>query len=67
VQAYLQADDDDEIEAVIVEHDALLTDAADQALERLLQSARTDGDEEFAQFVKQRHAFLRQVREAISE
>jgi hypothetical protein len=67
VQAYLQADDDDEIEAVIVDHDALLTDAADQALERLLASARTDGDTEFAQFVEQRRAFLQQVREAIGD
>lgn len=67
VQAYLQAEDDDEIEAVIVEHDALLTDAADQALERLISSARDDGDTEFAAFVAQRRAFLAQVREAIND
>ena len=67
VQAYLQAENDDEIEAVIVEHDALLTDAADQALERLISSARDDGDTEFAEFVAQRRTFLAQVREAIGD
>lgn len=67
VQAYLQAANDDEIEAIIVEHDALLTDAADQALQRLITSARADGDTEFAEFVEHRRAFLQQVREAIGE
>ncbi len=67
VQAYLQAENDDKIEAVIVEHDALLTDAAEQALERLISSARDDGDAEFAEFVAQRRAFLAQVREVIGD
>jgi hypothetical protein len=65
VQAYLQAQTDDEIEAVIVEHDALLSDTADQTLQRLAASAHDDGDETFAAFVKQRRAFLQHVREAI--
>ena len=51
---------------MIVEHDALLTGEADAALDRLLASARDNGDAEFAAFIEQRRAFLRQVREAMS-
>lgn len=65
VQAYLQAQSDDEIEALVVEHDVLLSDAANEALERLIASARNDGDEEFATFVEQRRAFLQQVRDVM--
>ena len=67
VQAYLQAQNDDEIEALIVEHDVLLSDAADEALQRLIASARDDGDEEFTAFVEQRRVFLQQVRHAMDD
>jgi hypothetical protein len=65
VQAYLEARTDDEVESVIVERDELLTDAADQALERLVNAARAEGDSQFADFVHARRTFLGQVRDAI--
>jgi hypothetical protein len=67
VQAYLQAETSDEIEAIVLEREELTTDAADQALERLASSARSDGDMVFAAFVEERRAFLRQVRAALDE
>lgn len=67
VQAYLQAETTDQIEAIIVEREELTTDAADQALERLEVVARADGDADFATFVEERRAFLRQVRAALDE
>lgn len=65
VQAYLQADTPDAIEAIILERDELTTDAADRALERLAAGARAEGDADFARFVDERRAFLRQVRSAL--
>jgi len=67
IQIYLQAETNDEIEAVVLEHEVLTTDAADQALERLASSARTDGDGDFALFVDERRMFLQQVRAALNE
>lgn len=65
VQAYLDADNNDVIEALIVEREELTTDAADQTLERLAQAARDDGDEPLAAFIAERRAFLGQVRAAL--
>lgn len=67
VQAYLQAETGDEVELVIVERDELTTDAADRALDRLAQSARDEGDLQFATFVENRRTFLQQVRAALNE
>ncbi len=67
VQAYLQAASGDEIEAIVLDREELTTDAAEQALERLAADARADGDVEFAVFVDERRAFLRQVRAALEE
>jgi hypothetical protein len=65
VQAYLEAQTDAAIETVIVEYDALLSDAADQALEQLATAARTEGDDDFAAFVDGRRTFLARVRAAL--
>jgi hypothetical protein len=65
VQAYLQAESGDEIELVVLEREELTSPAADQALERLAQRARADGDDDFALFVEQRRDFLQQVRTAL--
>lgn len=65
VQAYLQAASSDEIELVVLEREELTTDAADQALARLVERARADGDPDFATFVEQRRSFLQQVRAAL--
>lgn len=65
VQAYLQADSADEIELVVLEREELTTDDADEALLRLAERARTDGDADFAAFVEQRRIFLQQVRDAL--
>ncbi len=67
VQAYLEADSGDEIEAILLEREELTTDAADQALARLGASALADGDADFAAFIGERRAFLRQVRAALEE
>jgi hypothetical protein len=67
VRAYLQAETGDEIEAVVLEHELLTTDAADQALARLIESATDEGDTEFVSFVEQRRLFLQQVRAALEE
>ena len=67
VRAYLEADSGDEIEAIVLEREELTTDAADQALERLAASALADGDADFATFIGERRAFLRQVRAALEE
>lgn len=67
VQAYLEAATGDEIEAIVLEREELTTDAADQALERLAASALNDGDPDFAAFIDERRAFLRQVRAALDE
>ncbi len=67
VQAYLVAETGDEIEAIVLEREELTTHEADQALERLAASARAEGDLEFAVFVDERRAFLRQVRAALDE
>lgn len=65
VQVYLQAETGDQIEQIVLEYDALTTAAADEALDRLAQSARDEGDAYFARFVEQRRDFLRQVRAAL--
>lgn len=67
VQAYLQAETGDAVEQVILDHEALTSDEADRALDRLAQSARDEGDAAFAVFVENRRAFLRQVRAALDE
>jgi hypothetical protein len=67
VQAYLQAETNDEIEVIVLEREELTSDAADEALERLANSARADGDMVFAAFVEERRTFLRQVRAALEE
>lgn len=67
VQAYLDADTPDAIEAIVLEREELTTDAADQALSRLIESARADNDSQLAAFVEERRAFLRQVRAALDE
>ncbi|HEX6292427.1 MAG TPA: CpXC domain-containing protein [Herpetosiphonaceae bacterium] len=67
IQAYLQAETGDEIEAVVLEHEALTGDAADRALARLAENTRAEGDEAFAAFVEERRRFLQQVRAALEE
>ena len=67
VQAYLDADTPEAIEAIVLEREELTTDAADQALSRLVESARADNDSQLAAFVEERRAFLRQVRAALDE
>lgn len=65
IQAYLEAEGGDQIEQVVLEHESLTGDAADQALARLAERARAEGDEQFAVFVEQRRSFLQQVRAAL--
>ncbi|HEY0605394.1 MAG TPA: CpXC domain-containing protein [Herpetosiphonaceae bacterium] len=67
IQSYLQAESGDEIEAIVLENELLTTDAADQALARLAESARADNDQDFAAFVEERRRFLQQVRAALEE
>jgi len=67
IQSYLQAESGDEIEAIVLENELLTTDAADQALVRLAESARAENDEDFAAFVEERRRFLQQVRAALDE
>ncbi|HEY0733534.1 MAG TPA: CpXC domain-containing protein [Herpetosiphonaceae bacterium] len=67
LQSYLQAESGDEIEAIVLENELLTTDAADQALARLAESARADNDQDFAAFVEERRRFLQQVRAALEE
>jgi hypothetical protein len=67
VQAYLQAETGDEIEAIVLEYEVLTTDAADQTLERLIDNARAEDDEALATFVEERRVFLQQVRAALEE
>jgi hypothetical protein len=67
IQAYLQAETGDEIEAIVLENELLTTDAADQSLARLAESARGEGDTAFAEFVEERRRFLQQVRAALDE
>jgi hypothetical protein len=67
VQAYLDADSPESIEAIVLEREELTTDAADQALTRLADSARADGDSQLAAFVEERRGFLREVRAALDE
>lgn len=65
IQAYLQAETGDEIEAIVLENELLTTDAAEQALARLAESSRAENDEAFATFVEERRRFLQQVRAAL--
>jgi hypothetical protein len=67
IQAYLQAETGDAIEAIVLENELLTSDAADQALARLAESVRADGDADFAAFVEERRRFLQQVRAALDE
>jgi hypothetical protein len=67
VQAYLQAETSDEIEAVVLEHELLTTDDAYRALARLAESAGAEGDTELVTFLEQRRLFLQQVRAALEE
>ena len=61
VQALLGAETPEELEAVLVEHDALFTDAVDPILERLSDSAAPD----LAGLIRERQALLRRVRAAL--
>ncbi len=63
VQALLEAETSDDLEAVLVEHDALFTDEADAMLGRLVESA----DEDFKPYVAERHGLLQRVRNAMRE
>lgn len=65
VQAYLQAGTSEEIELVVLDHEELTSDAADQMLLRLVERSRAEGDPDFAAFVEQRRVFLQQVRAAL--
>lgn len=63
VQALLQAGTPEELEAVLVEYDALYTDAADTILGRL-----QDGDEpELSTLVEERRNLLRRIRHVLAQ
>jgi hypothetical protein len=61
VEALINATTYEEIEAVLIERDALYSDAAEAALERLAES----GDSEIAGLVGERRDLLRRVRQAL--
>ena len=63
VQALLDAESPEELEAVLVEYDALFTDEADAVLGRLAEGE----DAAFAAFVEERLDFLRRVRQVLAE
>ena len=61
VQALLQAGTEEELETVLVEHDALYSDDADTVLGRLLEGADTD----IASLIEDRRQLLRRIRAAL--
>jgi len=61
VEALLRAGTADDLEHVLVEHDALYTDAADAVLDRLAASA----DPELAAHITERRVFLKRIRNAL--
>jgi hypothetical protein len=61
VEALLQAGTTEDLEHVLVEHDALYTDAADAVLDRIAASA----DPELAAHITERRAFLKRIRTAL--
>jgi hypothetical protein len=61
VQALLEAETSEAVEAVMVEYDALFTDAADAILSHLVESA----DPDLRAMIVERQALLRRVRAAL--
>jgi hypothetical protein len=62
VRALLAAEDDDARAALISDHPALLTDATQDALFGLAAGARSQGDDELAEYAVACRAMLRRVR-----
>ncbi|HEU5088215.1 MAG TPA: hypothetical protein VFT99_12245, partial [Roseiflexaceae bacterium] len=65
ITALLQADGDDALAEALNEHPILLTDAAQQALGELAESARRRADEQLAAFAAERSAMLRKIRKGL--
>ena len=63
IQALLDAGTPDDLEAVLVDHDALFADEADAALTRLVETS----DPESAAFVEERRDLVRRVRRLLLE
>jgi hypothetical protein len=63
VQALLEAESAADLESVLVEHDALYTDAADAVLERLAVGAEPD----FTALVEERRDLLRHLRQMLAD
>ena len=63
VQALLESESPADLEAVLVEYDALYTDAADAVLERLA----TGADPDFTALVEERRGLLRRLRQMLAD
>ncbi|HEX5690074.1 MAG TPA: hypothetical protein VFX76_08725, partial [Roseiflexaceae bacterium] len=65
ITALLHADGEDALAETLNEHPILLTDAAQQALRQVAETARGRGDEQLAAFAAERSAMLRKIRDGL--
>jgi hypothetical protein len=67
VNALLAADDDDQMAEVLIDYPVLLTDAAQQTLERVAAAAQARGDTDLAVYADECRTMLHHVREGLEE
>ncbi|MFP4439798.1 MAG: hypothetical protein ACLFVO_21395, partial [Chloroflexaceae bacterium] len=67
VNALLAADDDDQMAEVLIDYPLLLTDAAQQSLERVAAAAQVRGDSDLAVYADECRTMLQHVREGLEE
>jgi hypothetical protein len=67
VNALLAADDNDLMAEVLIDYPVLLTDAAQQALGRVVAAAHTQGDADLAFYAGECQTMLHHVREGLEE